>query len=123
MDSSAKREYGLATLEPLMPSTLSALSTVWMSHGDRITRVCPKGFIALAKSGNSPFAAMGDMQRKYFGVQFHPEVNVTPNGAEVIKHFAVEICGAKTESIQHPLSKTQSNVFENKLAISVCYPQ
>ena len=91
VDPSAKREYGLATIEPLMPSALSVLSTVWMSHGDRITRM-PEGFIALAKSGNSPFAAMGDMQRKYFGVQFHPEVKHTLNGAEVIKHFAVEIC-------------------------------
>ena len=93
VDPSAKREYGLATIEPLMPSALSVLSTVWMSHGDRITKM-PPGFIALAKSGNSPFAAMGDMQRKYFGVQFHPEVKHTPNGAEVIKHFAVEICEA-----------------------------
>ncbi len=93
VDPSAKREYGSALIEPLMPSALSVLSTVWMSHGDRITRM-PKGFIALAKSGNSPFAAIGDMQRKYFGVQFHPEVKHTPNGAEVIKHFAVEICGA-----------------------------
>ena len=76
-----------------MPSALSVLSTVWMSHGDRITKM-PQGFIALAKSGNSPYAAIGDMQRKYFGVQFHPEVKHTPNGAEVIKHFAVEICEA-----------------------------
>ena len=53
----------------------------------------PDGFVALAKSGNSPFAAMGDMQRKYFGVQFHPEVHHTPNGTELLKHFAVDICG------------------------------
>ncbi|HUH95870.1 MAG TPA: glutamine-hydrolyzing GMP synthase [Anaerolineales bacterium] len=92
VDPSAKREYGLAALEPLTPSALSVLSTVWMSHGDRITRM-PDGFVALAKSGNSPFAAIGDLQRKYFGVQFHPEVRHTLKGAEVIKHFALEICG------------------------------
>jgi GMP synthase (glutamine-hydrolysing) len=67
-----------------------------MSHGDRITRM-PDGFIALAKSGNSPFAAMGDMQRKYFGVQFHPEVHHTPNGTELLKHFAIDICEVKPE--------------------------
>ena len=93
---SAEREYGSAVLEPLMPSILSALSQVWMSHGDRITRM-PAGFIALAKSGNSPFAAMGDMQRKYFGVQFHPEVHHTPNGIELLKHFAIDICGVKPD--------------------------
>ena len=96
VDASAKREYGPAIIEPLVPSALSALSTVWMSHGDRITRM-PEGFIALAKSGNSPYAAMGDMQRKYFGVQFHPEVRHTPNGTEVIRHFAIEVCGASPD--------------------------
>jgi GMP synthase (glutamine-hydrolysing) len=93
---SSEREYGPAILEPLMPSILSALSQVWMSHGDRITRM-PDGFVALAKSGNSPFAAMGDMQRKYFGVQFHPEVHHTPNGIELLKHFATDICNIKPD--------------------------
>ena len=92
VDPSAHREYGYATIELLTPSILSVLSQVWMSHGDRITRM-PEGFVALAKSGNSPYAAIGDMQRKYFCVQFHPEVNHTPNGAQVIKHFVVDICG------------------------------
>jgi GMP synthase (glutamine-hydrolysing) len=75
---------------------LDELSTVWMSHGDRITRL-PEGFIALARSDNSPFAAMGDMQRKYFGVQFHPEVHHTPNGEKLLQHFVIDICGARTE--------------------------
>ncbi|MGB7876067.1 MAG: glutamine-hydrolyzing GMP synthase, partial [Anaerolineales bacterium] len=94
VDPSTKREYGYAEIEPLMAGTmLDVLSRVWMSHGDRITRL-PDGFVALAKSGNSPYAAMGDFERKYFGVQFHPEVHHTPNGTEVLKHFAVDICGA-----------------------------
>ena len=93
VDSSAKREYGPAVIEPLLPSVLSGLSQVWMSHGDRITRM-PEGFIALARSANSPLAAIGDMHRKYYGVQFHPEVRHTPGGARVIEHFAVKICGA-----------------------------
>jgi GMP synthase (glutamine-hydrolysing) len=96
VDSSAKREYGPAVIEPLLSSMLSGLSQVWMSHGDRITRM-PEGFMALARSDNSPLAAIGDMHRKYFGVQFHPEVRHTLNGAELIKHFAVEICGAKPD--------------------------
>jgi GMP synthase (glutamine-hydrolysing) len=97
VDSSAHREYGLAEIRPLMPGTmLDVLSKVWMSHGDRITKM-PPGFIALAKSGNSPFAAMGDFQRKYFGVQFHPEVHHTPNGSELLKHFAIDICEVKPD--------------------------
>jgi GMP synthase (glutamine-hydrolysing) len=89
----SQREYGLAEIQPLIPgSMLDAISQVWMSHGDRITRM-PEGFVALAKSGNSPIAAMGDFTRKYFAVQFHPEVRHTPNGAELLKHFATDICG------------------------------
>ena len=92
---SSSREYGQAEIQSLVSNSLiSNLSTVWMSHGDRITRM-PEGFIALASSGNSPFAAMGDMTRKYFGVQFHPEVNHTPNGSQLIKYFALEICGVR----------------------------
>ncbi len=93
VDPSARREYGPAEIQPLVPGTiLDAVSTVWMSHGDRIMEM-PPGFVALAKSGNSPIAAMGDFSRKYFAVQFHPEVNNTPHGAQVLEHFAVEVCG------------------------------
>ena len=97
VDPSAQREYGYARIEPTMPGTmLDELTTVWMSHGDRITRL-PEGFIALARSGNSPFAAMGDVQRKYFGVQFHPEVHHTPNGQKLLQHFVIDICSARPE--------------------------
>jgi len=97
VDSSAQREYGHAEIE-LLPSAslpsvnfLSSLSKVWMSHGDKVTQL-PEGFEALAKSGNSPYAAMGDLKRNYFGVQFHPEVHHTPNGIELFKHFTTDIC-------------------------------
>jgi GMP synthase (glutamine-hydrolysing) len=95
VDPSAQREYGFAEIEPSTSNSLvSNLSKVWMSHGDRITKL-PEGFIALARSGNSPLAAMGDMKRKYFGVQFHPEVHHTPNGEKLLRHFVIEICGVK----------------------------
>ncbi len=95
VDPAARREYGFAEIEPTMPGTmLDVISKVWMSHGDRITKL-PEGFIALARTGNSPLAAMGDMKRKYFGVQFHPEVHHTPNGEKLLKHFVIEICSAR----------------------------
>jgi GMP synthase (glutamine-hydrolysing) len=95
VDASAQREYGPAEIELNLPDTiLEGISKVWMSHGDRITRL-PPGFIALARTGNSPLAAMGDMKRKYFGVQFHPEVHHTPNGEKLLQRFVVDICGAK----------------------------
>jgi len=124
VDPSTEREYGHAKLEPLMPGTmLDVLSTVWMSHGDRITRM-PEGFVALAKSGNSPYAAMGDFQRKYFGVQFHPEVHHTPNGSEVLKHFVVEICGANPNwtpdsIIEESVSRIREQVGSERVLAAV----
>ena len=90
----AEREYGPAEIEtavanPLIPD---GRHNVWMSHGDRIERM-PEGFDSMAHSGNSPIAAMGDVQRRFFGVQFHPEVVHTPIGKEILRRFAVEICG------------------------------
>lgn len=91
--SSQEREYGPAQVttnqaNPLLPA---GQQLVWMSHGDRI-ETPPAGFITLAHSENSPVAAMGDLQRRYFGVQFHPEVRHTPGGAELLRRFAVEVC-------------------------------
>lgn len=94
---SPEREYGLATIEPLVQnSLLDGISTVWMSHGDHITQL-PPGFITLAQTSNSPIAAMSDSDRKYFAVQFHPEVNHTPNGRALLRNFAVEICGCQPD--------------------------
>ena len=124
VDPSAQREYGHAKIEPLIPGTmLDVISNVWMSHGDRITKL-PEGFIALAKSGNSPFAAMGDMKRKYFGMQFHPEVHHTPNGEILLKHFVVDICGVESnwtpESIiEETVARIQNQVGGERVLAAV----
>ena len=68
--------------------------TVWMSHGDRIDRM-PGGFVALARSKNSPVAAMRDGARRLFGVQFHPEVVHTPDGSRILRNFVFRICGCE----------------------------
>lgn len=124
VDPSAQREYGHAQVESLVASPLvSGLSTVWMSHGDRITKL-PPGFIALAASGNSPFAAMGDMSRKYFGVQFHPEVHHTPNGKKLLEHFVVDICGVRpnwtpASIIEESVERVRKQVGEEHVLAAV----
>jgi GMP synthase (glutamine-hydrolysing) len=67
-----------------------------MSHGDRIETL-PQGFVALAQSENSPIAAMGDLARGYYGVQFHPEVHHTPMGSDILRRFVVDICQANPD--------------------------
>ena len=64
-----------------------------MSHGDRVTKL-PPGFGVIAASDNAPFAAISDETRRYYGVQFHPEVMHTPDGAKLLRNFALKIAGA-----------------------------
>ena len=68
---------------------------VWMSHGDRVTAV-PPGFAVTAATHDLPIAAMADETRRWYGVQFHPEVTHTQRGAEILRRFAVDICGCAT---------------------------
>jgi len=65
-----------------------------MSHGDRVSSL-PEGFEIIGISPNAPFAAIADETRKYYGVQFHPEVVHTPNGAKMLRNFTHEIAGFK----------------------------
>jgi GMP synthase (glutamine-hydrolysing) len=134
VNPSSEREYGFAEISSLVASSLVAsslvagslvasLSQVWMSHGDKVTEL-PKDFISLAKSENSPYAAMGNLEKKYFGVQFHPEVHHTKNGIELIKHFAVDICDVKPEwtpnsIIDESVQKIREQVGDNKVLAAV----
>ncbi len=95
---SASREYGPATIthrarSPLFDGLASEL-TVWMSHGDRL-EAPPPGYHALAESDNSPCAAIGDMRRNRYGVQFHPEVRHSPQGAAILSNFLFRICACQ----------------------------
>ncbi|MCF8082078.1 MAG: glutamine-hydrolyzing GMP synthase [Deltaproteobacteria bacterium] len=94
------REYGNAVISIRNHSELfhglgaDEEKIVWMSHGDRIDRM-PPGFQILAKSKNSPVAAMGDPLKRHFGLQFHPEVAHTPDGFKILKNFMFTICGCE----------------------------
>ncbi|SCX57347.1 glutamine-hydrolyzing GMP synthase [Nitrosospira sp. Nsp1] len=65
---------------------------VWMSHGDAVTAL-PPGFEAMASNASTPLAAIADEARKFYGIQFHPEVTHTPQGKAIIARFVHEICG------------------------------
>lgn len=96
VESSPKREFGHAEMTHHHPSPLfdglPQQLKVWMSHGDKVTRL-PEGFAPIAESPNSPYAAIADMARGYYGVQFHPEVTHTPQGSQVLSAFTQGICG------------------------------
>ncbi len=87
------REYGNATIETIQSNPLlpDELQTVWMSHGDQVTKL-PAGFSILAKSTNCPISAIGDTHRQLYGLQFHPEVNHTRQGKKILANFAFNIC-------------------------------
>ncbi|MEN3375800.1 MAG: hypothetical protein V7604_1155 [Hyphomicrobiales bacterium] len=95
------REFGRAEVEVVREAALfdgvwqkGGKYPVWMSHGDRVTRL-PEGFEVIGISNNAPFAAIADEKRKFYAVQFHPEVMHTPNGAALLRNFVRKISGAK----------------------------
>ncbi|HVU50071.1 MAG TPA: glutamine-hydrolyzing GMP synthase [Polyangia bacterium] len=96
----ARREYGRATLKIKDASDLfhgfhpGEDISVWMSHGDRIEAL-PGGFAVSGESANCPAAAVAAPARKFWGVQFHPEVAHTPRGAEILANFLFRICGCQ----------------------------
>jgi GMP synthase (glutamine-hydrolysing) len=95
---STEREYGPALVEILADNPLipPGLQRVWMSHGDRIQEP-PPGFTIFGRSDHSPVAFMGDLKRRYFGLQFHPEVHHTPAGKDILRRFVLDICQARPE--------------------------
>ncbi|MFQ5706234.1 MAG: glutamine-hydrolyzing GMP synthase [bacterium] len=94
----AKREYGYANLKIDEGSCLfkgvCQDTQVWMSHGDALIRL-PEEFKAIARTENSPFAAVANTAQTIFGLQFHPEVAHTVEGKQILKNFLYEVCGCR----------------------------
>jgi GMP synthase (glutamine-hydrolysing) len=98
VEKSEKREYGHAAVEITTDATLFremiCEQEVWMSHDDKVTKL-PPGFTPIARTQNVPYAAIADVRRQLFGLQFHPEVHHTPNGKQIISNFIHGICGCE----------------------------
>ncbi len=101
VDVSEHREYGRAFVDVTEPCRLfqdvwepGGREQVWMSHGDRVTAL-PPGFRTVGTSEATPFAIIADDARGFYGVQFHPEVAHTPHGAQLLRNFALAVCGCR----------------------------
>ena len=99
VEAGHSREFGRATVEVVGRCALfdgtwgpGARETVWMSHGDRVTAL-PPGFQTVAVSQGAPFAAIADDDRRFYGLQFHPEVVHTPHGAALLATFVHGVAG------------------------------
>ena len=108
VEPGVKREFGYAEVRARNHTKLlegiedfkgpngEGMLKVWMSHGDRVS-VLPEGFTVMASTDSCPIAAMADESRKFYGVQFHPEVTHTEKGREILQRFVLGICGCKAD--------------------------
>ncbi|HEY3398982.1 MAG TPA: glutamine-hydrolyzing GMP synthase [Armatimonadota bacterium] len=118
-----RREYGFTEIDVVEPDLLlegvASPSQTWMSHGDRVESV-PPGFTVLATSGYTPVAAMGDPERKLYGVQFHPEVKHTICGPTVLRNFIREACGCSSswepgDFVEESVAEIRAQVGEGRV--------
>ncbi|MDR1400938.1 MAG: glutamine-hydrolyzing GMP synthase [Endomicrobium sp.] len=100
VDPSKHREFGLASISIKSKCSLfdglGSRETVWMSHGDKLSKV-PKGFKVTAESDNSPYAAIENVKKNIYGVQFHPEVKHSLNGRKILRNFIFNTCGSNPD--------------------------
>jgi GMP synthase (glutamine-hydrolysing) len=135
VESSRRREFGAAQVRPTGGSRLldglednrdadgRRVLDVWMSHGDHVVKV-PPGFKIIGSSDNAPLAAMADESRRFYGVQFHPEVTHTLQGAEILRRFVREIAGcaanwATASIIEDSVARIRAQVGTDKVLLGL----
>ncbi len=96
--TSTEREFGYAAVqvtgESALFADLESTQDVWMSHGDKVVEI-PADFTKIAETDTCPYAAMANEEKKYYGVQFHPEVTHTKNGLKMLENFVLNACGCE----------------------------
>ena len=127
VEAAENKEYGKAMLSveedaKLFTSTPNQ-QQVWMSHGDLVTKL-PDGFTQVATSADCPIAAMQDLSRNFYGVQFHPEVRHSEYGNDLLRHFAFDICKAKGDwsmesFIDIEIAKIREKVGDKKVLLGL----
>ena len=118
IQNSNHREYGRGKLKilkkGLLFKDLPAHLTVWNSHGDCLEKL-PKGFKSLAQTENSKFASIEDSSRSFYGLQFHPEVEHSEKGNEIIRNFLVTICKCKGDWDMKDFTQSAIEEIKNKV--------
>jgi GMP synthase (glutamine-hydrolysing) len=135
VESSGKREFGFAEVRARGHSELfkgiqdrsndegHGLLDVWMSHGDKVTEL-PAGFKVIASSESCPIAGMADEARKFYAVQFHPEVTHTIKGKEMFARFVHEICGCghdwnMPDYVNEAIEKVRAQVGQEEVILGL----
>lgn len=121
VNSTVRREYGKADLiiddHKDIFSGLSQKISVWMSHGDALSK-SPKGFTIIAHSENSPVCAVRNFESTIFGVQFHPEVVHTPDGKKILSNFLFNVCHARANWSSKSFIEKSVNEIKHKIGSS-----
>jgi GMP synthase (glutamine-hydrolysing) len=127
VEHSKAREYGHGVLTIRRPGRFFAglprKLRVWNSHGDKLTKL-PPGFRAIGTTENSPYAAVEDARRGFYGIQFHPEVFHTERGADMIRNFLIGVCGARQDwttrdFIDHTIEKIRLQVGKGRVILGL----
>jgi len=123
VEPGVKREFGFAELNVRrVEGTTSAVfenldadvTQVWMSHGDKVTKL-PDKFVSVGFTSNTELAAVECVERKMFGVQFHPEVTHTPFGSQMIKNFCLKIAGCSGSWSMHDFAQKQVDAIMKQM--------
>lgn len=121
VEKSQHREYGHGTLsvqkESQLFQGLEKQLRVWNSHGDRISKI-PEGFEPIASTENSSFAAIEDTSRKFYGLQFHPEVVHSEGGIQMIKNFLFGICDCKGDWVMTDIIESSVDAIRKEVGDS-----